>query len=65
MGRIDRLAERYERYISLPWEKDLAGAQRVIFVVYDKADERRLRARRTLFKISDRAVPATIGSSAI
>ena len=52
MGRIDRLAERYERYISLPWEKDLAGAQRVIFVVYDKADERRLRARKTLFKIA-------------
>ncbi len=52
MGRIDRLAERYERYISLPWEKDLAGAQRVIFVVYDKSDERRLRARTQLFKIA-------------
>ena len=52
MGRIDRLAERYERYISLPWEKDLAGAQRMVFVVYDKADERRLRARKTLFKMA-------------
>lgn len=52
MGRIDRLAERYERYISLPWEKDLAGAQRVIFVVYDKADERRLRARKPLFEMA-------------
>ena len=52
MGRIDRLAERYERYISLPWEKDLAGAQRVIFVVYDKTDERRLRARKTLFELA-------------
>ena len=52
MGRIDRLADRYERHISLPWEKDLAGAQRVIFVVYDKADERRLRARKTLFKMA-------------
>lgn len=52
MGRIDRLAERYERYISLPWEKDLAGAQRVIFVVYDKSDERRLRARKPLFEMA-------------
>ena len=52
MGRIDRLAERYERYISLPWERDLAGAQRMVFVVYDKTDERRLRARKTLFELA-------------
>ena len=45
MGRIDRLAERYKRYIALPWQKDLSGAQRAIFIVYDKVDERRLRAR--------------------
>ena len=51
MGRIDRLAERYKRYISLPWERDLAGAQRMVFVVYDKTDERRLRARKTLFEL--------------
>ena len=64
MGRIDRLAERYKRYISLPWEKDLAGAQRMVFVVYDKTDERRLRARKTLFETGDRRTPATAGSSA-
>ena len=52
MGRIDTLAERYKRYISLPWQKDLAGAQRAVFIVYDKADERRLRARRTLFEMA-------------
>jgi hypothetical protein len=52
MGRIDRLAERYKSYIALPWQKDLAGAQRAIFVVYDKADERRLRARKDLFALS-------------
>ena len=52
MGRIDKLAERYKRYISLPWEKDLAGAQRVIFIVYDKSDERRLRARKTHFELA-------------
>ena len=52
MGRIDRLAERYKRYIALPWQKDLAGAERTIFVVYDKADERRLRARKDLFAMA-------------
>ena len=52
MGRIDRLAERYESYIALPWQKDLAGAERAIFVVYDKADERRLRARKDLFAMA-------------
>ena len=52
MGRIDRLAERYKSYIALPWRKDLAGAQRTIFIVYDKADERRLRARKDLFVLA-------------
>ena len=54
MGRIDKLAERYERYLALPWEQDLAGAERVIFLVYDKSDERRLRARKTLFELATR-----------
>jgi len=52
MGRIERLAERYKSYIALPWQKDLAGAQRAIFIVYDKAEERRLRARMKLFDIA-------------
>ena len=52
MGRIDRLAERYGRYIALPWQKDLAGAQRAIFIVYDKTDERRLRTRLSLFELA-------------
>jgi hypothetical protein len=45
LGRIEDLNERYERFASLPWEKTLAGPQRVWFAVYDKMDERRLRAR--------------------
>lgn len=54
MGRIDKLVENYERFISLPWQKDLAGAQKIIFLVYDKADERKLRARMGNFKIATR-----------
>ncbi|HYT90715.1 MAG TPA: BREX protein BrxB domain-containing protein [Gemmataceae bacterium] len=45
MARIDDLLHQYERQVSLPWDRKLAGVQRVWFVVYDKTDERRLRAR--------------------
>lgn len=52
MGRIEKLVEQYTRHIALPWQKDLAGAQRAIFVVYDKNDERRIRARLDLFDLA-------------
>ena len=52
MSQIDTLVDRYERLIALPWRKDLAGAQRAIFIVYDKAEERRFRARRGLFELA-------------
>jgi hypothetical protein len=54
MGRLELLAERYGRHIATPWQKNLAGAQKIIFVVYDKADERRLRTRRKDFEIRTR-----------
>ncbi|MCY4165851.1 MAG: DUF1788 domain-containing protein [Gammaproteobacteria bacterium] len=54
MGRIDKLAERYQRFIALPWRKDLPGAQRILFLVYDKIDERRLRARKMRFELATR-----------
>ena len=53
MGRIDKLVERYKRHIALPWQKDLAGAQRTIFIQYDRTDERRLRARMTHLRAGD------------
>ena len=52
MGRIDKLAERYGSYIALTWQRDLADAQRTIFIVYDKSDERRLRARTDLVELA-------------
>jgi hypothetical protein len=51
MGRIEELAERYGRHIATPWQRTVAGAQRVIMVVYDKELERTLRARRQLFEL--------------
>lgn len=50
MGKIEDLAERYYRHIALPWQRNLAGDQKTIFVVYPKVDERRLRARFNLFE---------------
>ena len=55
MGRIEDLAERYGQHIATPWARNLAGAQRIIFVVYDKTDERRLRAKRKDFENRTRA----------
>ena len=45
MGRIEDLASEYERHICIPWQRTIAGAQRVVLVVYEKELERTLRAR--------------------
>lgn len=54
MGRIEDLADKYERHISAPWQRNLADAQKAIFVVYDKTDERKLRAKRREFEMRTR-----------
>lgn len=50
MGRIEDLCRQYERFVSLPWPDHLAGPQRIWFAVYDRMDERRLRARLGMFE---------------
>jgi hypothetical protein len=52
MGRIEELAARYRSHISAPWQRNLAGDQKAIFVVYPKSDERKLRARLELFEMA-------------
>lgn len=59
MGRIEDLAARYYSHISAPWQKNLAGAQRAIFVVYDPEDERKLRARLEEFETRTREAGRT------
>lgn len=54
MARIEDLAERYGRHIATPWQRTVAGAQRVIMIVYDKELERTLRARKQAFEIATR-----------
>jgi hypothetical protein len=50
MGRIDQLARRLEDHISLPWQQHLTASEKTIFIIYPKEEERRLRARRDLFR---------------
>ena len=52
MNRIEILAKRFEEHISLPWQQHLAPSERIIFVVYPKEDERRLRSKTELFQQS-------------
>jgi hypothetical protein len=52
MGQIERLIQNYDTRVSLPWERNLAGPQRVWFAVYNKTEERRLRRRMEEFEIS-------------
>lgn len=50
MSRIDELAHRYGQHIAIPWQRTLAGAQRVIMVVYEKELERNFRAKKGEFQ---------------
>ena len=50
MGQIEQLADLFGQHISTPWQRTVAGAQRVIMVVYDKELERTLRARTVAFE---------------
>lgn len=52
MGRIEELAARYRGHVGAPWQRNLAGDQKAIFVVYPKTDERKLRARMELFEMA-------------
>ena len=50
MARFDDLVEQYRRHIETPWQRMVAGAQRVVMIVYDKELERTLRARKLAFE---------------
>ena len=54
MARIEELAERYGRHIAAPWQRTIAGAQRIVMIVYDKELERTLRSRKLAFENATR-----------
>ena len=45
MSYIEDLLVEYKNLVTMPWQKGLAGPQKVWFVIYDPAQERRLRYR--------------------
>jgi hypothetical protein len=55
MARIEDLADIYGQHLATPWQRTVAGAQRVIMVAYDKELERVLRARKGEFETRTRA----------
>lgn len=54
MSKLDRLLQAYKRFVSLPWETDLAGAQKTWFLIYEKAEERALRFGLAEFELATR-----------
>lgn len=50
MSQIEILAKKFEAHISLPWQRNLSPSERVIFVVYPKEKEQRLRFQKGLFQ---------------
>lgn len=43
-SKLAKLLAVYRQHLTVPWQEGLAAIQRVIFAVYDKTDELRLRA---------------------
>ena len=43
-SKVTKLVASYREHLSVPWQSGLAAIQRIIFAVYDKTDELRLRA---------------------
>lgn len=54
MGQIESLLDAYSRFVSIPWNRSLSGAERVWMVIYPPREERRLRMRIDEFQTETR-----------
>jgi hypothetical protein len=54
LAGIEGLLRSYDNYVTLPWENNLAGPQKVWFAIYNPPDERRLRTRIGEFEMATR-----------
>lgn len=50
--KVNKLIANYAQHLTVPWQNGLAGIQRVIFAVYDKTDELRLRSHIAEFELT-------------
>jgi hypothetical protein len=55
VNEITALLEAYRRFVTLPWDQGLSGAERVWFALYSPRDERRLRLRLPEFGVATQA----------
>ena len=62
MSKIDDLARSFGRHVSIGWPASSSGAQRVVMIVYDPADERALRRKIDLFAQATREAGKTWAS---
>jgi hypothetical protein len=54
-SRLNKLVRNYAHHIGLPWQAGLADEQRVLFAVYNKEEELKLRARTEEFRVASEA----------
>lgn len=52
MSYVDDLVAAYRKFVALPWQPNLAPAQRVWMAVYPPEHERRLRLHRPAFEVA-------------
>ncbi|BEJ50184.1 DUF1788 domain-containing protein [Aeromonas dhakensis] len=50
--RLSKLLKSFSSHIGVPWSKTISAEEKAIFVVYDKADELKLRARIAEFELA-------------
>lgn len=50
MNKAEKLAQRYGEHISTPWQTTVSAAERTIFLVYDRDEDRRVRAHIARFE---------------
>jgi len=55
VNEIEGLLKAYERFLQLPWDRTLAGPQKVWFAIYDPSQERRLRLRLPEFEVATKS----------
>jgi hypothetical protein len=55
MSEVEGLVREFAKFVRLPWDASLAGAQKVWFAIYEPSHERRVRLRLEEFAIATRA----------
>ena len=54
MSRLYTLHKQYKDFIGLPWKRTIAPSERVIFLIYNKAEERRMATMVSEYELSTR-----------